>query len=99
MNRKQTVIAGGILSCTLLLYCVAFGPLVYAISLAAKYHMAPTWLFTPYTIVFRPHLWAMYESESYHSYVSWFGELGGGSRMTDWKDYRNGYEHRFISDR
>ncbi len=95
MNRKRVMIAGGIFSAVVLIYCLIFGPFAYAISLAAQYGHTPSWIAAPFHVVFRPHLWVMYESESYYSYILWFGKLGGGSWSTDWKTYRDGYERHF----
>lgn len=88
MNRRHPVIAAGVLSAALLLYCVSFGPVAYVWAKAGDLGFVPQWLDDGLEVVFHPHIRCMYHSESYFSYVFWFIQRAIGPLAFTWEDFR-----------
>lgn len=93
MDRKHVLWTGVFVSAFALLYAVSFGPVIYLVIKAERAGAFPTWLETPLTVTFYPHLWAAYRYEPYFDYIAWLVN-GTGGNFT-WQDYREKHADKF----
>lgn len=91
-QRRRLVFGAAIVISAVFLYAISFGPMVGLITLAERHRLMPKGAEGPLTVLFFPHLWVCYHSESYFHYIGWW--VGASSAFT-WNDFREKHREHF----
>jgi hypothetical protein len=92
IHRRRLLLGSFLLIGAVFLYAISFGPAIWLITIAEQNRLMPKSAQKTIIMLFYPHLWACYHSESYFDYIDWCAGKRGGS---SWKGFRAEYERGF----